>query len=514
MSRQVHDPKSALYDRFNECNFRNLRKVGHVYKSMNTRSELMPDLDFKQFVPPEYVGTWLPAPLNREALYLQLPKYDLDPPKYCEKSFKRAVKWMRHHFAPFLRNTRPIPLAEAVALQTLSTSPGPLYRKYYEDKGKMIDDDKGLLAIIKFSDLMKEVGGCDTYWGGCLKDELRPKFKVDANKTRLFTSCSAPMCVATAEVCHDFNRRFFDSCLQTSSCVGVSKFNGGFDRMYSKLSKFSHGDEWDGTNFDGSLFKNMFWEIAQFRCECFQDNVDFKYLVQLCNIYDNIIQSRIILSDGLCVEKQSGNPSGSFNTIVDNTLANFLIFAYLWVRLGRNYDSFCESVSLLLVGDDNTFTISDDAIKGISRNQCLTIIAELGFVYSSPHNDFLPYPKLSFLSHSVFNDCGMWLPRLQDAKLWCSAYHSSSRNRSLGFKLLRLCALRIEGFYCPGFYEAVTSYIEKNVHKIKHTVYYRFVNAGMLSKHSIVSLYRGDESVKKELPGVFYSFFSEAEWSL
>jgi hypothetical protein len=328
---------------------------------------------------------------------------------------------------------------------------------------------------------------------------LRPKAKVLANKTRLFTSCSMPMCVVTAQVCHGFNKKFIDTALQSSSCVGVSKFNGGFNNIFSHLSTFKTGNGLDGTNFDGSIFTDMFWEIAQFRYECLSSNDQREYGYMLCNVYDSIIQSIMILADGLCVQKLFGNPSGSFNTIVDNTLSSFMIFAYLWIRLGFDWSHFNSDVRLALVGDDNTFTVSDRILEYINSNftRCLSIIHELGFTFTASNPQLVPLAQLDFLSHTVFRECGMWLPLANINKLWCSACYAPRRPSDFGFRMLRLCALRVEGYYNTEFRVIVSNFIQQSMPRLVRSRFRRLVLASFLPDSIIVSLYRGDESARE-----------------
>ena len=51
-----------------------------------------------------------------------------------------------------------------------------------------------------------------------------------------------------------------------------------------------------------------------------------------------MVNSVIITADGNIVQKSTGNPSGSVNTISDNTLALYWLLAYAWYLLASEGD--------------------------------------------------------------------------------------------------------------------------------------------------------------------------------
>ena len=75
----------------------------------------------------------------------------------------------------------------------------------------------------------------------------------------------------------------------------------------------------------------LFEAICDFRIKCLRvrdrtpDNIN-----RIRQYYRNIVNSVIITADGIIVQKHLGNPSGSVNTISDNTTSPvFFVGVYL-----------------------------------------------------------------------------------------------------------------------------------------------------------------------------------------
>jgi len=211
-------------------------------------------------------------------------------------------------------------------------------------------------------------------WRSTLKSERRPveKLQCDPQKLRVFTASPFEHSILLNRFCLDMNEKFYQGAgKHTWSFVGTSPFFLGFHDLYNRLNKHPNACELDESAYDSSLFRYLLRGCFDWRWSCLSsefktpENYNRFYV-----LYRDIIDSWIVCGEGEVVVKHRGNPSGSANTIVDNTFCLFWLFAYAFIRLssgrlrpdGREYgyDSFMANCEAALNGDDNTFTCSDE----------------------------------------------------------------------------------------------------------------------------------------------------------
>jgi len=182
----------------------------------------------------------------------------------------------------------------------------------------------------------------------------------------------------------------------------------------------------------------------------------------LVNLYDQIINSCVMLEDGVCLSKVCGNPSGSPNTIVDNTLINYFLFAYAWFDLNPEslLEDFDENVVMNLFGDDNLFSFNPDSDFVFPLDEvCGILERDLGFVYRSEFSDYVDCMTLSFLSHLPLPYEGSIVPALDGFRLNSALLWTDSNDLIIRFQ--RLLNLRIEGWFTPNFRPVIEVLIDK-----------------------------------------------------
>lgn len=428
------------------------------------------DEDLKSLCPQDALR-YRPADMSDYAFYKGLAKFGKKTPvTYNQEAFKCAVAMMRRHFR-VLRGCKKASMIDIVKGMKLDTSCGPALKTLYANKGEALADARFWEFYSLFRESMLKTGGSISYWGACSKQELRENEKVDEAKTRVFMSGSLFMYLFMSVYCKDFNDKFYASVFETASCVGMSKFSGGFDYIFSRLkNKFNCGSL-DASGWDTSMFEDMMWEIAQFRSDCLNQVLDpIECAIAMCNIYAQVSNSFIVTPSGEVCQKEQGNPSGSSNTIVDNTLGHYILKAYDWVVLTvatpqfsdwEEYaDLFDENVSLLLFGDDDMFSVSDEYKDVYNPRSIIKASAELGFVLTTEREDLHLSTELSFLSHAVRpNRNGYLVPYLPLDRLCSAALYSQSSNVEI--RAQRLSNLRYEGYHTEGWLQIVDAMIEK-----------------------------------------------------
>ena len=143
----------------------------------------------------------------------------------------------------------------------------------------------------------------------------------------------------------------------------MSPYGGNWDRLYRKLNVFDNGYALDESEYDSSLRSYMMWGCARLRWKMLRAEDRTPANLQRIKVYyRNLINSLVVTAEGVLVFKLTGNPSGSVNTINDNTLILYALLAYAWIRTcgpNPNYSEYENNTAKILVGDDNTWTVSD-----------------------------------------------------------------------------------------------------------------------------------------------------------
>jgi uncharacterized protein YeaC (DUF1315 family) len=389
----------------------------------------------------------LPEP-NRPASYTSLGKYAKGIPALDDsqvEALNKSFQWMERCFAPYMQGSRVKSQEEAVVGLDKTTSPGfPWTRKYakkramceeWKDFEKYMGDDWDRLRNKRYV----------AVFGNSLKEEVRPRVKIDANSIRTFTAGPIEMTIHGNRLFEDMNERFYASHLQSPSVVGFSPLKRGWDALIRKLKKHPNGFALDESQYDSSLRAYMMWAVAEFRWRMLRSEDQTPEMKErLLSYYRNLVNTMIITSDGVFVLKQGGNPSGSVNTISDNTLILFILLAYGWIMVVPdelcNYEAFCRETSLALCGDDNTWTVSDVAVPFFNARALIEVWDHIGVTTTTDCMDPRPVDELDFLSAFTVYIDGVAVPLYNREKLLTSLLYSRHPDDA-AFTLVRACAL-------------------------------------------------------------------------
>lgn len=329
-------------------------------------------------------------------------------------------------------------------------------------------------CIQYWQDLAKE--DCKPiFWTNNVKEEIRPMEKLLLNKLRTFIGPSSEHVVANSQMNGDMNQKMYDSVHKHWSFVGGTKFYRGWNKMYRRLSKHPNAFELDESEFDSSLFREAMWGMCEFRWRMLSPEFrTAENRVRLINLYHDIVESYIVTQDGDVVRKDTGNSSGSGNTINDNTVILFRLLSYAWLVLCdeqrqvwsveyyeqmRKYESFIESVEAALTGDDNTWTCSNEVVGWFNAKSVSRVWQCCGVKTTSPCYEARKLEDCAFLSAGFLRVGDCMVPVPEHAKTMASlAFHDPSPENPR-WSLLRACALRIESFWCVESRTLIMDYI-------------------------------------------------------
>jgi hypothetical protein len=402
-------------------------------------------------IPPEW---GLPTP-NSAASYKSMSKYGKDLLPMSEKmveAMNQAWNYTQRHFGLYMGNSRVLDLQEAVSHLDMSTSSGAPFNQHFKTKKELFEKDPGIMEWLERD---WERLAVDPNWTclatNSLKEELRTAEKIVDNSIRTFMSLGVDGTVHGTRLFVDMNEKMYAAHLKTASAVGMSPYKGAWNRLYSKLKAFRLGYALDESQYDSSLRTYLMWGCARMRWFMLAEQYQTpENLRRLLVYYRNLINTLVIGPDGVIVMKKTGNPSGSVNTITDNTLILYTLLAYAWIMTSpedtRSYEQFELHTAKALVGDDNTWTVSDEAHSFYNAR---TIIAEwklLGVTTTTDSLEPRRPSELDFLSaHTVFMG-GVAVPVYSRVKLMNSLLYAPKEHLTPAVTLERTAALLSVGW--------------------------------------------------------------------
>lgn len=453
------------------CGATKLQYLGRFKKYQTPQRPMYYDPDLAKLCDKEKIN-YAPADMSQTAFYKGLAKFGkTTKPNFNREAFSCASKMMRKHFS-CLRGSVKSTIPDILQDMKMDTSPGPALKTLYRTKGEAVSDERFWEMYRKYEAGMHLHGGVRTYWGACSKQELREEEKVYLGKTRVFMSGSLFLYLFASLYCKNFNDRFYASVYKTCSCVGMSKFSGGFHCVYERLRYKLNCGSTDASGWDTCMNDPIMEEIYQFRLDCLSgldEEETIEAFIAMDNILDNVLRSFIMTPEGEICRKEIGNPSGHSNTIVDNTLGHYLDKAYSWVvsvyekpdinDWEKYYKQFSDNVDMNLFGDDDMFSVSDEFKDLYNPETIIEASAELGFTFTTEEPELAPAETLSFLSHAVAREKnGFLVPYLPLNRLCSAAVYSN--NGDVLIRAQRLSNLRYEGYYTPGWLPLIDSMID------------------------------------------------------
>ncbi len=353
----------------------------------------------------------LPVP-NEQAAYKSLAKYGkveirLEP-EYIKK-MNKAWEWTERQFMPYMGNSRVLSLEEAVQRLDMTTSSGFPFNREFPIKRELFEHDEYIMEWLE--DDWQRLAD-DPFWtaicSSSLKEELRPQEKILENSQRTFTAFATDATVHGNRLFVDQNEKMYAAHTVTASSIGMSPLKGNWDKLYRKLNVFKNGYAMDESQFDSSQRKFLIWGCAQLRWKMyapeFRTPDNFR---RIKTYYRNVINSLILTPEGIMVMKKLGMPSGCPNTVTDNTLILYTMMAYAWIcncpEDDCSYEMFEEHTAKALVGDDNTWTVSDYSHQYYNAKTVIDSWKTLGIITTTDSMEPREAADLDFLSaHTVF----------------------------------------------------------------------------------------------------------------
>jgi hypothetical protein len=185
-------------------------------------------------------------------------------------------------------------------------------------------------------------------WEVINKDEILPKAKVDRGWIRTIVIPDATLYLTQLKYFGDFNLRLKDKPYQPGMFNPQFRFNpfyGGVGRVRDRCPDGWYVSTTDLTENDSHQSEELMRVVQWMRETASLEKISLKKL------YDYEIHSCLAVANGQVLQKHHGQPSGSVNTTIDNTIRLLIYVSYAFIRLfGRipTQDDFI----LYVLGDD------------------------------------------------------------------------------------------------------------------------------------------------------------------
>lgn len=449
-----------------------LKFLGRVRGSPCMDTELEEDYEFSSFCTRRSINCerYMPAHMSNKLSIDATLKYDFVAPNVekHESQLLLALEWLKVEFGLHMKNSSIKKYSDLFVnadggrfVVDFSRSAGFPFNREFKDSGEAYLDADFHSWVDYCVREAREGNGPTCLWNSFLKDELRAAEKV--GRPRQINGCGADLKVIGNMLFLEQNENFYSAHTVTSSQVGMAKEGLGWNKLYQKLSKYKHGLDIDVSKYDAHMHRRLLFLIRDFRKECYRNPLSAQDSALVDWYYDQIVDSALVVNTGDVLLKELGNPSGSVNTVVDNTLVLFIMFALCYIvaceRSGcePTYDSFHECVVLALYGDDSTFTCHPLVRRMMTPALIREIFLDFGWEvtvgdknHQGDGDDWKPLNELAFLSAKFkkidTNRGAIIVPQPVDFDKCLSSLRVGGNDPAS--KYIRACQLRQIYFFC------------------------------------------------------------------
>nr|AWJ58395.1 polyprotein [Plum pox virus] len=497
----------------------NLKAVGacpgqlvtkHVVKGKCTLFEtyLLTHPEEHEFFQP-LMGAYQKSALNKDAYVKDLMKYSkpiVVGAVDCEQ-FERAVDvvismLISKGFEECNYVTDPDDIFSAL---NMKAAVGALYsgkkRDYFKDASEQ-DKEDFIRASCK-----RLFMGKKGVWNGSLKAELRPKEKVEANKTRSFTAAPIDTLLGGKVCVDDFNNQFYSLNLHCPWSVGMTKFRGGWDKLLRALP-----DGWiycdaDGSQFDSSLSPYLINAVLNIRL-AFMEEWDIGEQM-LSNLYTEIVYTPIATPDGTIVKKFKGNNSGQPSTVVDNTLMVILAMTYSLLKLGYHPDTH-ECICRYFVNGDDLVLAVHPAYESI-YNELQEHFSQLGLNYTFTTKTENK-EELWFMSHRGLLLEDMYIPKLEPERI-VSILEWDRSNEPI-HRLEAICASMVEAWGYKELLREIRKFYSWVLEQAPYNALSKDGKAPYIAETALKKLYTDSEASETEIERYLEAFYNDIDDNL
>jgi hypothetical protein len=354
-----------------------------------------------------------------------------------------TIAYMKQHFSSSLKYMRKTPIYDVLEGINASTSAGFIcMRNACPSKGSAVSS--GIIYQLE-----EEYMNIPIYWSATVKEELRKLSKIEEDNLRLFLVAPFEQYVVEMIYYKSFIDEFNMAHQDTFSGVGISKYELGFHRAVREILDFPFKDMDDYKKFDKKMLAKLIKAVLRAWNSFFSSILPPRDRERIRKMNNAIINSICVMPDGHVYMKLGGVPSGSAITTVLNTVLNWCVQIYTFLKIHGplNYKDLMINLAEKLCGDDVLMGTNSMAFYFNARAKI--IYEDFGLVVTSPTPMFKEISELEFLSQKMLVVKGVYMPLPDGKKAIDSLLKHTIKNRLEYETWDRLCGLVLEYHWCP-----------------------------------------------------------------
>lgn len=405
----------------------------------------MVDGDWNEFRGDQFSAkSLLYSPSKKSALVerTRIEDYDRRQPELTsddEQLLRKAAEFARNHFSGCEGHgelTNEETKQYILDSDCADSSPGYPLNLRFKTKREALEDSETYQIICSWVGRLGTGGVEACLFGLALKDEIQKTKKNLDLQTRLFML--APLCHHFAMV--KFCSRMHDWLMKDRGtwCSAGREFqHGGWNVMMRKLP-FDWFIGIDCQMYDMSIFRVLFSLVCEIVCGYCPARKK-----ELEDLFAMALDAFVVSGRGDVYWKHTGNPSGWYLTLFLNTVVNYVIMAYSWLRLhpDSTQEDFEAAVRAWLCGDDSLLSVRKGDRDSYTALHITQSLARLGITVKEVHESY-DLRSIEYCGATSIEIDGVFCRRPRVSKFLNALQFS--RDPSPSYRTLRACAIHTE----------------------------------------------------------------------
>lgn len=201
------------------------------------------------------------------------------------------------------------------------------------------------------------------------------------------------------------------------SCYGHNPYSGGVTRLARRLTKHKRFWILDGKGWDRLLSCMREVYILRNKYKVIDDHLRW--------VYENLIDTFLMLPNGDVIFKTWGNNSGSGNTTGDNIIAMTFVLSFLFFYMGYTRPEILSMVEVAIFGDDvvgsDSLPCSDEELEVGFR----VVFTDMFGIVLDPFEIHYDLERCTFLGYHFGRVNASWMPGVAESDAWVPKYDLS-----------------------------------------------------------------------------------------
>jgi hypothetical protein len=217
-----------------------------------------------------------------------------------------------------------------------------------------------------------------------LKDERRLKEKVRLALTRMFSGTPFVYLLICRMYFGTFLLEVHKNRIVNGMAIGAQVYSGEWHTIAMNLKEHLINDEDKGVGagdykaFDGSQNAVVMMKIL----DIIQDTYHDEYADMRTLLFESMVHSYHIIK-GQVYYWNGSLPSGHLLTALVNCMTNHINFRYCWIKAGLAIALFSVAVYLIVMGDDNLFSVSPEYREFFNEMKLVRLMSLIGMKYTT-----------------------------------------------------------------------------------------------------------------------------------